>query len=288
MAGEDKNLRETLAEAVGEAKNQTNTVGAKETNSELSKGQETETKSGEPVYVSGIDISDVPEGDRPRIKELLEKKVKSLEGGYQEKFKEIASFKKAQEELVQSGLTVEEAKQVLANYVDSKKNPVNKEQKEAKKLLDNLIDSAPSEQKESLRQLRQILMEETDIGKIRQELNEMKQVLGNVSAGFTNTKRREIESEFSSLEDRYGKDLVSKYRDVMIDEALKHGVSPSQVLRFRASDDEIEQAISQKHNRKKEKLNAISSTPSGVSSAETISTKGSFADVIRDVIKTRR
>ena len=287
-------MEKTLKEVVGEvAKETRETSATTETKPEgISETKEnTETKSGEPVYVSGVDISDIPEQDRPRIKDLIEKKAKLLEKGYQPKFQRVAELEKTQADLVAAGLTVEEARTVLQNHIQSKKNPISQEKKEAKKTLDTLIESSPAEQKESLRQLRTILMEEgrvEEVEKLRKEITEMRQVMGSVTMGYQDVKKKEIESQIPDLQKRYGKDLVEKYHDTIVEEALKFNVSPSQVLRNRASDDEIEQAISQKASRKQEKINAVSSAPSGVTASEKIEIKDrKFGAVLRDIIKSK-
>ncbi len=283
MAGDDKTLKDVLKEAHSEAKPETKPEG-------ISQSQETETKSGEPVYASGIDISDIPEQDRTRIKDLIEKKAKLLEKGYQDKFKEVASLKKAQEDIINEGVSIEEAREAILEKARSKRNPpLAVEKKEAKKTLDSLIDGAPLEQKESLRQLRQILMEETEVDSLRKKVSEMEGMLKGVSSGYADVRKKEIEVDISALSSRYGKDLVEKYHDVMVDEALRFNVPPSQVLRFRASDDELEQAILAKTTKKKEKLEAVTSTGSGLTgSSETINTSGKWKDVLRQVIKTQK
>ncbi len=113
MSNQDTTLKDTLMEVIGG--NKDTAIATEGETKEGISGEDTEgeTKSGEtPEYVSGIDISDIPEQDRPRIKELLSKKANLLEQGYQGKFKEIAEFKKAQDELVRAGLTTTEARDV--------------------------------------------------------------------------------------------------------------------------------------------------------------------------------
>mgnify|MGYP001583588945 FL=1 len=154
MSDQDKTLKETLTEALSGNKDTTK-VAEGETKQGIS-GEETEaeTKSGETAeYVSGIDISDIPEQDRPRIKDLLSKKAKLLEDGYQGKFKEVAEFKNAQEELVKAGLTTAEARDVLIKHIEQKRNPqpaTTTEKKDALKTLDKLINEAPLEQRSAL------------------------------------------------------------------------------------------------------------------------------------------
>ena len=290
MASENTNLKAVLREVVGETVTPQKPKDTKPDG--VSEATSGETKTGEtPEYVGGIDISDIPVEDRARMKPHLEKKLKLLEKGYQDKFKEVATFKKAQDDLVGLGLSVDEAKTVLAEHIERKKRPdISADKKEVKKTLDTLIDNAPPEQRESLRQLRTILNEETDVDTLRKEVSELKSVLKSVSGGYTDVRKKELEKDVEGLKGKYG-DLVDKYHDVLIDESLKYNVSPLKVLYNRAEEAELEQAIyanKSKQSRTKEKVDAIASTGTGVnSSSETINTKGKWADTIRQVIKSK-
>lgn len=293
MAGSDANVRETVKEVMGEVKDQTNVTPTTETKEQTSKSPETETKSAEPVFVSGIDISDVAEQDRPRIQKALEDKAKLLEKGYQGKFKEVASFKKAQDDLVKAGLSVDEAKNVLQQHIDKKNAPTQTEKKKANKILDNLIETAPLEQKETLRQLRQIVAEETDSSALQKRVKEMEQQLRNVSMGYTDVRKKDIDVQIGELTKEYGEDLVEKYRDVITEDAMKFNVSPEKALFFKAESSEIKQAISQKKtksNRTQEKVNAITNSNPGVaSSTEQIDIKKtSLKDIIKSVTSLKK
>ncbi len=173
MSKEDKTLQQTVAEAIGDT-TETPIAETTETTEGLSQETAGETQSGEtPVYASGIDISDVPVEDRPRIEGLLSKKAKLLEKGYQPKFAEVAELKKAQEELRKSGLTVAEANQVLTEHLARKANPTPLEQKKSLKVLDKLIENSPLEQRPALEQMRQIIQEETEVNSVKKELEEL-------------------------------------------------------------------------------------------------------------------
>ena len=281
----DTNLKGALGEAIADTKDTAKSETTKQAEG-ISESQSGDTKTGEtPEYVAGIDISDIPAQDRPRFKEKLEKKLGLLDKGYQDKYKEIATFKKAQDELVSAGLNAEEARDVLLKHIESKKNPQDKSQ--VKKTLDNLIDNAPNDdQKESLRQLQTIIMEVTDSEKLQKRVDQLEKTLGNVAVGYQDVRRKEVESELKPLSERYSKDLVNKYHDVIVDDCMKFNVTPSQALRNRATDDEIEQVFLSKNKRKEEKLNAVSSPSSGMTSAEKIETKNrKVGDILRDVIK---
>lgn len=276
MSNENKTLKETVVEALNANKASAESIEPSKTDTEKGISQEDnagETKSGEtPVYVRGIDISDVPEQDRTRITELLEKKGKLLEDGYQPKYQEVAKFKKAQEELVASGINVDEAKEVLLRHIDQKRNPpmTTTEKKESLKTLDKLIDDAPYEQKSSLEQMRRIILEESDVSGIKKELVELKKAMSIYYQSALKTRETELNTELSGLSERFGKDFVDRYKDIIVQKGMQYpNLSAQQILRYEVPLEELEQAILTKGKKPltQDKKNAISSVPSGISSA---------------------
>ena len=289
MSGEDKTLKETIAEELGG--NNDTTIQASETKEGISAQDTTgETKSGDThEYVSGIDISDIPEQDRPRIKELLGKKAKLLEDGYTGKFKEVATFKKAQEELQKRGISVEEASDVLKKHLDSK-TLTQSDKNKVSKTLDKLISEAPYEQRSALEQMRQIIDEETDVKTIKKELNELKQSLGIYQQKAVQDRQVQLNTELDNLSAKYGSELISKYKDVITEKGLQYpNMAVSKILAFEVPIEEIEQAILLRGKKPltKEKKEAISSNGSGITSAsEKVDTKTkTFAEILLSGIK---
>lgn len=301
MSDQDKTLKETLTEALSGNNDTAKAAGSETDKGISSKETEAETKSGDTAeYVSGIDISDIPEQDRPRLKELLSKKAKLLEDGYQGKFKEVAEFKKAQDELVRAGLTIAEARDALIKHLEQKKNPqtvTTVDKKDALKTLDKLIEATDDlsyeqriGQRSALEQMRTIIKEETNISALQEKLDRLEKVLGVYQSSAMEQRQRQVEADLNVFSEKYGKDLVEKYREIIIDKALQHpNLSIKQIFQYEVPTEEIEQAIlsRKKESGKKllteEKKNAISSPSSGITSAtEKIDTKvSSFADILR-------
>lgn len=281
MAGEDKNLKEMIADSFEEQNTANQESKSIKTNSELSESQSDETNSGEtPDYESGIDISDVPEQDRPRLRKYLKEKAGLLEKGYQPKFQKVAQLEKAQEELTNLGYTPEAAMEILRQNRNKTTTQVVTEQKKNLRELDKLIESAPYEQRSQLENFRKIILEETDVPSLRKELDEIKSALGMVVNSTMTIKKRELNSEVDSFKDKFGDDFIEKYRDKIVDVALKNPNIPlMKIIKFETPDDEFEQAILYKKSKvkplTKEKRNAISSDGSGVSSSDKIDVKGS-------------
>jgi hypothetical protein len=290
-----QNVQDTLREVIGETVSSSATATLDETTNSNA-GTNAETKSGEPAkeYVSGIDISDVPEQDRPRFKEMFSKKAKLLEDGYQVKFKGVAALAKAQEDLEKMGLQVEEAREVLTKHLEAKKGKITDTDK-AKSLrtLDRLIDNASdADQKAALTQMRTIVEEETGIKSINERLDRLDKFYQSSSLELSNKRQTQLNDEIKQLETQYGQEVVGKYKE----DIMKHGMASNntarRLLHAIADPDEIEQAILSrtKETKKKpiseDKLNAISSGGSGITgSHESLDTKKmSFKDIFRTVI----
>ena len=297
MSGNDKTLQETLNEVIDEQGTANAAASEKETGEGISaKETAEETQSGETSeFVSGIDIKDIPEQDRPRIKELLKKKADLLEKGYQPKFQEVAELKKSMEWLKSQGLTASEATEQLRKYAEQKKNPATttQEKKEAVKTLDKLIETSPIEQRPALEQMRQIILEESNVSELRKEVADIKQVLGIVSSSAQKSREKEISLELdTTYSDKFGKEFIGKHKDRILEVALKFPNEPlSKIIKIETPDDEFEQALlASKIGKKKplteEKRNAISSKGEGVSLAkDTVDTNKEWKGFLHDLIK---
>ena len=288
MTAENKTLRETVQEVIGE-RNANPNPNIDSSSTGISQSQSGDTKSGEkPEFVAGVDISDIPEQDRPRIKAKLEEKLKFLEKGYQPKFQEVAKLKKSLEWLGQQGITGEEAEEVLKKHIEGKKAPSSSDKKDTLKTLDKLIQESPYEQKEALQNMRKIIAEETNSDVLRNEISELKKAVIYLTGKDMNINLREAEQELTALEGKLGKELISTYREKALEEKAKYpGATISKILKNIVPDDEYDQAILSKGSRAKEKLNAVTNNGSGAtSSSATLNVrKTSMKDILTSVLK---
>lgn len=266
-------LEDTLRDVIGDTPTPQSTV-SKETNQETVASSD-DTQSGgtsEKEFVGGVDISDVPEQDRPRIKELLSKKISLVEKGANEKFKEIAKYKKEKEELLSSGLTEDEASGVLREYL-SKKTQTNTSKAENLRTLDKMIKESPAEQREALTNLRQIILEETSASELRKELDEIKRNVGIFNNERANSRVETINKSLNALSADYGKDFIDKYRDEIVKQGLAYPQAEvKRLITAIADPDDIEKAILSKASRKQntnidKKLAAITNTNSGMTTS---------------------
>ena len=288
MSGENKTLKETIAEGI-------KTEPAVDTKKGMSQDDATgETKTGgTPVYASGVDISDIPEQDRPRITELLSKKASLLEKGYQGKFQKVAQLEKINDELASLGVDANEARDVILKHVETKKNPQTTQKKDALNKLDTLIANAPYEQQQALKDMRDIIQEETEIPALRKQIQDLTNAVNNLSGVSNDTRKERLNAELTDLKDKYGSDIIEKYQDAIIAEGVKYPkLSARKLLQIIASDDDVEQAVLFKGKKllTPEKKNAISSTGEGVTTAtEKIDIKNrSLKDIILDAAKLKR
>lgn len=272
-ATEDKTLSQTIRQAFAEpAKAQV--TQEQQTGKELSQGTTSgETQSdGTPEFVNGVDISTFSEQERPGARKALEEKGKLLDSGYQKKFQEIAQFKKQREEILSLGISENEAVQVLRDHVASKTNAKDAK-KEASRVIDQLKESAPDlETRKGLDNLERIIMELTNIGDIQKKLEQLENYVKHSQGREFQTREQTLNSSLDALTGEYGKEFIDKYRDTIVREGLKYtDADPEQLLGAIANPKELKQAIlsngiKKDDVRKQEKINAVSSPGSGMTS----------------------
>ena len=270
-------MKETLTETIKEPKPQADTLESKVEDTEKeSKVEGAETKSGEtvePEYVRGIDISNIPEADRPRIKELLEEKLALVDKGNQEVREKLNKEKESLQELIQTrdyltsrGITTAEVNTTFDNLIRNKTNP----QEKTNKVLDKLIAEAPVEQRASLEQFRTIVKEETNVGELKKEIETLKDSLNVISQSSAANVQTRLNNELTQLSS-YG-ELIDKYRNKILafsSNPQARGVSAENLLFMVASPEELKKVLSTK-SRVNEKKQAVSNPPSGVNAKETI------------------
>lgn len=287
----DKNLTETLKTAIAETSDTAKTV-QKETQADMSKGTEGAKAKSEPVYVAGVDVSDVPDNVREALKAKLEEKAGLLEKGYNKKFQDVAALKKLKDEISNMGLTEDEVRTAVIEKLQAKtksSESTASEKKEAKKLLDKFAEMNPDEA-ERLKNLREVILEEAGYKEIREELENLKKEMRSTKEITTMTVREKKEAEIESLKSVYGADLVDEYHDVLLNEGLRQPRMSVRSLLFAIAPDKVEEVISKKAEKKKtipdEKREAISSPSKGLSSStEAVNTKQPWKGFFRELTK---
>ena len=301
MAGNDTSLKDTLKSALTDTKE---TPKTDKTDTTDTKSQTVDTKSGETtVEISGIkiDLSDVPEQDRPRIKKLAEEKLSLGDKGIRQKLTELNESKKRVEtleramgELVDLGYTPESALDVLkkSKLTTTEANKAARGFDKKIREIESMsgIDLAEKQQAiKNLQEARELLKEETGLDDLTKKIDSIEKSLGLLLGSHTESRKSQIDTQIDELSKEYGKDFVEKYRDVIVDEAIKFNVSPQKVLFFRAEPKEIEQSLLARGKKGNDKVNAISSPGSGITSAsEKIDFKKPWKGFLKDLIDSNK
>jgi hypothetical protein len=290
----DKNLQETVRDVIGERQNANSDASNQSNEAGISKSQSGDTQSGgTPDYVAGVDISDVPEQDRPRIRAKLESKLKLLEAGYTPRYQKVANLEKSLNWLSSKGLTAEKAEAILIKSLEQGEDTksMTGDKKSAVGTLEKLISEAPYEQKEALQNMRKIILEETNADKLNKKIEELEGAVRYLSGKDRNMGEQQVERDLVDLEKKFGKEVISKYREAIKSEWAKYpNATAKNIMKYVVPDEEYEQALLSKSSRKTEKTNAITNTGGGVTSstAQIDIKKTGWKDLLSTVIKEKR
>jgi hypothetical protein len=281
----DKTLREVIGDSVS---SQT------QKKSEDNKSEQTQS-GGKPEFVSGIDVSDIPDNmTKQEFKDYLAKKGKLLEDGYVPKFKEVAEFKKERDAIVALGVSPTEAAKIIRDAVANKANENKGDiKKEIKREIDQLKDEAPDlDTRKGIERLERIINEESKNSPAYKELIERldraEKALGYVQNKTISSRVESLNEALDKLSgDTYDKAFIDKYREAIIEEGKKFPDAPvKKILHVLADPDELNEAILKtkskeqtKENRLKEKINANDSASSGVTGS------GQQVDVKKHTLK---
>ena len=244
--------------------------------------------------ISDLDFSDVPESIRQDVISKVSEKVKLYDSGFRSKTEELSKERKSieqqrvelndlvrlRDEIQGDPALSKKITQVINNYragIRDEEKSIDKNLK----LLDQILDTTDdASQKEQLRQMREIIKQESGSPELTKELIAMKEELASLrevaSAGITGR----IESNMDKLEAKYGKELVEKYSNNIIQMAKKYPSYvddksfPKLLYQF-ATSEELENALlesakssKQRELTRKEHASAVSSGVSEVRRTE--------------------
>ena len=210
--------------------------------------------------ISDIDLSDVPEERREEVKKYLAEKVKLYDVGFKAKTEEFAKDKKEFETQKQSlrdlallrdeiegnpDLKTKVTKLIndfRAGILDSDDSKTGK----AKKTIDKLIDSSSdAETKEGLRQMRQIVQEETSgYGDLKENYTKLEQKLQQLEQATMSGQAERVTVKIELLEERFSKEVVGKYKEEIRAAALKFpGQDIGKLFYHYANENDIKSAL---------------------------------------------
>lgn len=149
------------------------------------------------------------------------------------------------------------------------------------KKLDKLIDDASDPaQREQLRDIREIIKEEApveDMKSLKDEIKSLRDELSIIRNTAIVGQTERIETQLQKLEEKFGTDLVGKYKKDIMATAIKYpNQSVSKLLFHFADDSEVETALlTQAKKKEKEELERKKrgTSPSGTETSFTAKTE---------------
>ena len=239
-------------------------------------------------------LADVPQDLQDKLKDMTPEDREKLTGWMENKSKNWQSIATKEKEAVklreqELAITLKQQNELIAKMDQVKSQPTQEKQG---KLLDRLISSASDpEQRETLSQLRQAIVEETsDVrdlinqqteanSKLQEELSYLKSV-GEISLSS------KIKSDLNQLSDKFGSELTSKYSAQFEEMALKYPNTDSEtVLKYVTPMDELVKAVNAQElvRQKKEsdrRMRSLEPTSSSSVSPETERQKNKAGRII--------
>lgn len=280
MADSDKTLSQTIRAVMTDTRTPATTVLESTDNSNPVVEGDTKSVETPEVYL-GQNLTDmlkdVSEQDRSKVKEALKSKLREGEKLIQQKSQEFAPLKKAQEFINQLGYSPDEAINILKTYHENKNNLTKQEQKNMR-TLDTLLEKMPdTESREGLNNLRKISHEEVEdapiVKKLLKEIEDLKKNNQFSMNDLTIRRTNDIKNSLNDLKSIYG-DLVHEFESQVISEGLKYPqADPESILSSIAAAtnpkklrETILSNTVKKNDRQQEKINAVSSPSSGMTS----------------------
>ena len=247
--------------------------------------------------IADIDLTDVPEDQRPAVKKLLAEKVKSYDSGYRKKTEALAEEKKSikaqEEELLNLRAIQKKLKdnpelstaidKVFDEHRSGKLNKPTNNQQEAEAEIDKMIaDTTDPAQREALRETKTIMLDlikrnpqGADNKELKEEVASLKEKIEAIGSVTNRSVADRVDSEISTLEDEFGKDFIAKYREDVKALAIKYPNYNCQTILFQqaANDAELEKALLTRAEKRKKgelKRKIDASEPGGPSVTDEI------------------
>ncbi len=293
----DEKVNQTLREVIGDSV---------QTHKKSDDDKSQQTQSGEKRdFVSGIDVSDVPDNmTKQEFKEFLAKKGKLLEDGYTPKFKEISEYKKERDSLTALGVSPQEAAKIIRESIANRNNDSKGDvKKDLRREIDALREEAPDlETRKGLDRLEKVIKElskeSPEYKELKERLDKAEKALGYVTNKTISSRVDSLNEALDKLSDtRFDKAFIEKNRESIIEEGKKYPDAPiNKIIQVVTDADEYAEAILKtkskeqtKESRLKEKINANDSASSGVTGSEKkIDVKGSsLKNLLRQVMQKK-
>ena len=249
--------------------------------------------------IEDIDLSDVPADQLELFKAKLAEKVKNYDKGFRTKTEALSEREKTLKADEDSLLELK-AMQKLANdnpklgnafnkiVADFKTGKLDTEAKvsKAEKKLDRMIDQADdASQKESLRDIREIIKDETPIQPLQEEVRALKEEMAMLRKTSNIGITSKIEDGITGLKDRFGKEMIDKHASNITAMCTKYPEqSVYSVFKHLCSDDDFTTALLSERDKKskselkRKKDGSEPGGPTSVNKIEAVRGKGGRID----------
>lgn len=256
-------------------------AGQSGANDASNQGQQADKLDG---LIADVDLSDVPEDIREDVKKHLSQKVKLYDQGYRAKTedfsKERKQFETQKKELSELVTLRDEIQgdpaleKEVTNLINRKRAGLSlsasaADKKDQMKTLDSLMsNAADAETKESLRQLKAIIKEETSpYGEYQNEIQSLRDEIKSLKTATLSGQAERIDSKISGLRKEYGEEVVRDVENDLRKSALRYpSASIKKLFISLIDEDKLETVILEKAKIKKqqeEKIKLQGSSPGG-------------------------
>ena len=238
--------------------------GAKDTSSQSIQADKLEG------LISDVDLSDVPVERRAEVKKYLLEKVKLYDAGFRAKTEEFSKEKKELESQKQTlrDLTVLKDEiegnpalktritKVINDFRAGNFDADDSKTKVSMKTLDRLIDEAgDSETREGLRRMRQIVQEETStFTDLKDKYSKLEEKFQQLEQATVSGQAERVEAKIAGLEERFGKEVIGKYKSDIRAASLKFpGQDVVKLFYHYAKEDDIKSALLHESEQEKQR-----------------------------------
>lgn len=163
---------------------------------------------------------------------------------------------------------------VLTDYESGKISKSETVKDRNLKILDKKLEEASDpEVKESLREIRQIIDQETGVGELKAEIAELKEIIASVRNNTLISISDRVEKQLSDVSQKFGKDVVGKYESEIRKAASQYpNQSARKLFLYYASDEDATTALLNEAKQKKEEEVKLK-TNGSMTTVDTVHTK---------------
>ena len=142
------------------------------------------------------------------------------------------------------------------------------------KILDRKLEEASDpEVKESLREIRQIIDQETGVGELKAKIADLEEIISSVRNNALIGISDRIEKQISEVSEKFGKEVVGKYETEIRKAASQYpNQSARKLFLYYASDEDAKTALLNEVKQEKEKEIKLK-TNGSMTTVETVHTK---------------